>query len=151
VIDFGLLTANTPVIRQAIATITNGNVPGYIVSVSENQPLSTGANAEIPDTVCDIEQSAPCTTTQASPWNTNTSYGFGYNMTGLTVPQDFRAPEYFRPFPATRRNEQASIIMQSQARKVSDSAAMNLRVVISQNQPVGQYRNVLSFTALAGI
>ena len=64
---------------------------------------------------------------------------------------DFEKEGFYRPFPATRRNEQAAVIMQSQARKVKDEANMTLRLNISREQPVGVYKNVISFTAIAGM
>ena len=151
VVDFGTLLPNTPVEKQILITIANGDVPGYQVKVSENQPLATLVGAEIPDTACDSGTGNPCTKAQASLWTGSGTYGFGYHLTGKTVPTDFEKEGYYRPFPATRRNEPHILIMESKARKVADTATMTVRVNVSPNQPVGQYRNVLSFTALAGI
>ncbi len=148
VVDFGTLIPNNPVEKSLRITISNGNATGYTVRVSENQPLMTLAGAEITDTVCDAKK--PCSLTQAAFWGNNQT-GFGYHMTGRTIPQDFGKDDFYRPFPATRRNEQPALIMQSQAKRVIDQANMTLRVHIDQNQPVGQYRNVLSFSALVGI
>ncbi len=150
VVDFGSLLPNVPIEKQLTIKIENGNVPGYIVKVAENQPLSTSVGSEILDTACDTAKN-PCTTSQASEWIKNTTYGFGYRMTGMTVSTDFAKDGFYRPFPATRRNEQAAVIMQSKARKVKDEANMTLRLNISPEQPVGVYKNVLSFTAIAGI
>lgn len=150
-IDFGTLTPNTPVEKQILISIANGDVPGYNVKMSENQPLGTTVGAEIPDTACDGGTGDPCTKAQASLWTGNGAYGFGYRIEGKTVPVDFEKEGYYRPFPATRRNEPQALIMESKARKVADTATMTVRVNVSPNQPVGQYRNVLSFTALAGI
>lgn len=151
VVDFGNLNPNIPVAKTVQITIANGDTNGYSVRASENQPLTTSAGAEILDATCDGGKTGICTQTQAAKWASNGSYGFGYRMAGLTVPKDFGTDGFFRPFPATRRNEQPILIMQSQAKKVTDTATMTMRVNIDFNQPVGQYRNVISFTALAGI
>ena len=151
VIDFGNLTPETPVERTLKIKIGNGNAAGYLVTVSENQPLSTSVEAVIPDTSCDSAAGEPCTAKQASLWTKNTNYGFGYRMAGLTVPVDYTRENYYRPFPSSKRSDQPIPIMQSEAKKVIDDAIMTLKVNIGPNQPVGQYRNVLSFTALAGI
>lgn len=151
VVDFGTLTPNNPIDKTLRITISNGNATGYTVRVSENQPLTTLAGAEITDTVCDPPAGGPCTLTQAAKWSQNSTYGFGYKISGRTIPQDFNKDNFFRPFPATRRNETPALIMQTQAKKVVDQATMTLRVNVNQNQPVGQYRNVLSFSALVGI
>lgn len=150
VVDFGNLLPNVAMEKTVEIAIANGNVPGYIVKAAENQPLSTSVGSEIPDTVCDLPDK-PCTTAAASSWVKNTTYGFGYRLSGMTVPIDFGKEGYFRPFPATRRNEQPALIMQSQAAKVTDKATMTLRLAIGREQPVGLYRNVISFTAIAGI
>lgn len=151
VADFGNLTPNNPVERSLRITIGNGNATGYSVRVSENQPLSTLAGAEIADTVCNSGKDGACTIISAAKWSDNSSYGFGYKISGRTIPQDFNKESFYRPFPATRRNENPILIMQSAAKKVVDQATMTLRINIGPNQPVGQYRNVLSFSALVGI
>ncbi|OIO12946.1 hypothetical protein COV53_04765 [Candidatus Gottesmanbacteria bacterium CG11_big_fil_rev_8_21_14_0_20_37_11] len=148
-VDFGALTANSPMEKSIQITIKNGDVPGYLVKANENQPLSTTAGAEIPDLAC-IEDTI-CTIIKAGKWTGNTTYGFGYRMSGRTVPQDYSNASYFRPFPASRRNELSAVIMETKARKVTDQAEMKLRLNVSPQQPVGQYRNVLTFSALAGI
>ena len=150
VVDFGTLSPKIPVEKTIRITISNGNMPGYTVRVSENQPLATTAGAEIPDTVCD-EGKNPCTYSNASEWSKNSTFGFGFRMAGRTVPVDFAKINFYRPFPATRRGEQSILIMQSGAKKVVDQATMTLKVNISKTQPVGQYKNVLSFTAMGGI
>lgn len=150
-IDFGELKPQTPIEKTLKITISNGNAVGYSVKVAENQPLSTLAGAEIPDTFCDGGKTGNCTYRQGAPWIKRNTYGFGFRVLGKTTPPDFQKENFFRPFPATRRNEPPIIIMQSQAKKVTDQATMTLKVNISPNQPVGQYRNVLSFTALVGI
>lgn len=149
-LDYGDLTPNAPKEKEITMSIVTGNFPGYSVRAIENLPPTTTALAEILDTVCDAPQS-PCTAIQGALWIKNSTYGFGYRLSGRTVPQDFYKDGIYRPFPASRRNEQPVLVMQSQAKKVKDSATMNVKINIGPNQPVGQYRNVLSFTALAGI
>lgn len=150
VVDFGVLTPNMPIEKNLTIYISNGDVTGYSIKASENQPLETTAGAEIPDTVCDSSGN-PCTQTQSARWTANNTYGFGYRMAGLTIPKDFNKEGYYRPFAASRRNESAITVMESQARKVKDTGLMTLRLNTSPSQPVGQYQNVISFIALAGI
>lgn len=152
-VDFGTLTPNIPVEKEVRISISNGNSIGYTVKVAQNQPLTTSVGAEIPDTVCDPPEAlqSPCTKTTASLWKLNTSYGFGYKMNGKTISKDLLKDNYYRPFASTRKNEQPNIIMESHAKKVVDQSTMTLKLVVSQNQPVGQYKNVISFTAMVGI
>lgn len=152
IVDFGTIMPQIPLEKKIRITIANGNTPGYSVRVSQNQKLATLAGAEIPNTICDTEtKNPPCTVAQASKWIKNTTYGFGYRMEGKTVPQEFLKDNLYRPFPSTKLGEQASIIMKTQAKKVVDQGNMTLRLNVDKSQPVGQYRNVLSFTAMAGI
>lgn len=152
-VDFGALSPNMPVEKEVRISISNGNSTGYTVKVAQNQPLSTSVGAEIPDTVCDPPAGleSPCSKTTAAKWTDNTSYGFGYKMNGKTISKDLIKDNYFRPFAATRKNEQPNLIMESHAKKVVDQSTMTLRLVVSPNQPVGQYKNVISFTAMVGI
>ncbi len=149
-VDFGILSPNIPVQKEVRVSISNGNATGYNVKVAQNQPLSTSVAAEIPDTVCDTN-SNPCIKTIASLWKQNASYGLGYKVSGKTVTKDLLADNYYRPFAATRKNEQPTLFLESHAKKVVDQATMTLRLVVGPNQPVGQYRNVITFTAMVGI
>lgn len=151
IIDFGILTPDSPVLRQATIKISNGNVPGYTVKVSENQPPSTNANATIPDTLCDGVPNNVCSPKKAANWTNLLAYGFGYRMDGKTVPKEFIKDGVFRSYSASTRKEGPEIIMQTQARKVVDTATMTLKINVGRAQPVGQYHNVISFVALAGI
>ena len=151
IIDFGLLTPDLPVVKSLQLTIANGDVLGYQVAVSENQPLSTTAQAEIADTVCDAENDIPCSAGKSAKWIDNKSYGLGYHVFAKTAPQDFADDNSFRPFPSSSRNETQVVILQSQSKNVKDSALMTVKVNIGPNQPVGNYRNVINFTAVAGI
>ena len=153
-VDFGLLVPNIPVEKEVRISISNGNATGYNVKVAQNQSLSTSVGAEIPDTICDTKQPAggqPCNNTSASQWIMNSSYGFGYKLAGKTVSTDLVKDNYYRPFAQTRKNEQAAMILESHAKKVVDQATMTLRLVVGPNQPVGQYKNVITFTAMVGI
>jgi hypothetical protein len=148
-IDFGELKPKNPVEQNLTLTISNGNVPGYTVKVSESQPLSTSLGAEIPDTRCDPK--TPCTPEKAAEWQNDAIYGLGYRMTGSATPLDFSRGYLYRSFPAILRNEKPATIMKSRAKKVTDMAGMSIKVNIPKEQPVGQYKNILIFTAIAGI
>lgn len=149
VADFGDLAPNFPVERPLQLTVKNGNSPGYTVDVIANTPLSTGMDAVIADTSCNKEYG--CTVKNARQWTKNTAYGFGYRMTGKAVPKDFTQDNFYRPFPNLKNNDEAAVVMQSAAKKVTDISEMRLKANIGPDQPVGQYRNTLIFTAVAGI
>lgn len=151
IIDFGLLKPDAPVEKSLHLTIVNGDVLGYRVSVSENQSLSTAAQAEIADTLCDADNEKPCSIGKSAKWIDTKTYGLGYHVFAKTAPQDFADDNFFRPFPALSRNEPPRVILESQSKNIKDSALMTVKVNIGPNQPVGNYRNIISFTAVAGI
>lgn len=148
-IDFGSLLPNIPVEKSLIIGVTTGNFPGYTVSVAENHPLKTLLEAEIPDSSCNSD--SPCSPNQAGIWSGSGKPGFGYHMDGKTVTKDFAQSSSFRPFAAVSQNIHHALIMQSNAKKVSDNATMTIKVLVDQNQAVGQYKNMLQFTALIGL
>lgn len=151
VVDFGTIYPNNFVQRKVKLSISNGNTNGYNVTAAENQPLSTSVGAEIPDTACDAASGYICTIVKANRWTDLISYGLGYSISGKTVPQDFSKANFFRPFPSLNRNEKPVQIMQSTAKKAVDQAAMTVKLNVSRQQPVGLYRNIISYTAIAGI
>ncbi len=150
VVDFGTLIPNTPLEKTLQITVSNGDVPGYNISVAEDHELSTLAAATIANTSCN-RANQPCTVNKASRWDDAGIYGFGYNLVGNTVARDFTDKSYFRPFANLSQKESPAQIMISQQRKVIDQSVMTLKLNISSDQSVGQYRNTLNFTAVAGI
>lgn len=150
VVNFGNLTASQPVEKTVVLTIANSDIPGYTVQVSENQPLSTLAAATIVDTRCDATPT-PCTALNPAAWVKNITYGFGYRMDGPTAPDSFAGKDLYAPFSVAMRNEQPVTVLASKAAKVRDQAVMTFKLNVDANQPVGQYRNIISFIALTGI
>lgn len=150
VVDFGTLSANTPLEKTLQITVSNGDVPGYNISVAEDHELSTLASATIPDVSCN-NTDQPCTVNKAVKWDDAGIYGFGFNLVGNTIARDFTDKSYFRPFANLSHKESPAQIMISQQRKVIDQSVMTLKLNISPDQAVGQYRNTINFTAVAGI
>ncbi len=72
-IDFGPLTATTPVIRTANLKTIGDN---YYLKAYEEQKLKSG-NQLIPDTTCD---DGVCNEARSSIWKNNLTYGFGYRL-----------------------------------------------------------------------
>lgn len=150
VVDFGTLSPNSPTEKTLQITISNGDVPGYSISVAEDHELSTSAQATIPDTSCNrIDQ--PCNINKALRWDDAGIFGFGYNLAGSSVARDFTDKTYYRPFANLSQKESPVQIMISQQKKVIDQSVMTLKLNISSDQAVGQYRNTINFTAVAGI
>ena len=150
-LNFGLLTPNQSVYKNITLTVGSGNFPRYSVTTSQNQPLTTEAGAQIPDTLCDALKNRLCNINKSSQWKEKQSYGFGFNIKGQTVPKDFNKEENYRPFSSLSKKESAVLIMESAEKKVSHTAAIKLKLHVSPQQSVGIYQNQLNFTLSPGI
>ena len=151
ILNFGSLTPNKPVTDNLIITVGSGNFPGYTIYVAQNKQLSTEAGAQIPNTLCDAFKNKICNIDKGNEWSENTSYGFGYNIQGQTVPININKSYIFRPFASLAVKENPVIIMQSHESKTSHSAGMIVKLNVSKDQPVGIYENSLIFNVLPGI
>lgn len=149
-IDFGSLYPNLPEEKSIYIKVKTGDTVGFTVRTIENYPLKTAFQAVIPDTHCD-ENINPCLINRSAPWLKNVSYGFGYRMAGSAIVAGFENASHYRSFPALSRNEGAVPIMQQSGKKITAEAVMTVRLNIGPNQPVGDYSNSISFSALSGI
>ena len=150
-VNFPSLVPNLPQTRDLLITVKSGNFPGFAVYLAEDKQLSSETNAVIPDTVCNAAKDAPCNKDSAGLWNLSDSYGFGYQLEGKKIPEDFKKPGFFRPFASLNKNELASLIMETAEQNSEQNARMILKINVSRTQPVGIYSNNLNFTALPGI
>lgn len=143
-IDFGTLTPGVPSTQTNTLTVSVGGAGGYTVKVSENNPLKSAANATIPDTTCD---NGACSETTAGVWTQNTTYGFGFNMSGTDIPADFVNASYYRQFADRSLGETAQTIMAGTNVGRNKQATITYKVNISSTQAAGKYQNILSFVA----
>jgi len=154
-VNFGNLTPGTPETRTATLTVKAGGAGGYSVKAQENHPLQiVGSATYIPNTSCD---SGTCNKTQAQLWTLNSTYGFGFNMTGDDVPSDFVNSNYFRPFANAAASEDPAIVMAktqvtwnypNNAWPWESQATITYKVNVSGTQPAGTYTNIVKFTAI---
>ncbi|MCS6956298.1 MAG: hypothetical protein NZM02_00420 [Patescibacteria group bacterium] len=145
-INLGTLLPNTPVTATTVLTIYFGSAGQYQVTAAESHPLKTLANNIIPDTNCN-GGSETCTESIAKIWNSNSAYGFGYNMSGDDIPSDFDSSSKFRPFPDLSSSENPAVIMSSNNVGKNRQATMTFKVNISPLQPVGSYQTIINFVA----
>lgn len=143
-IDFGSLTPGTPVTQTNTLTVSVGGAGGYTIKVKENNPLKSITNTTIPDTLCDNNA---CSETTAGPWIQNTTYGFGFNMSGDDIPSDFLNSTYFRQFADQSAGESPQIIMGGPNVGRNKQATVTYKVNISPTQAAGTYQNILTFIA----
>lgn len=144
-INFGSLTPETPSTDSSTIIVSAGGAGGYSVKASENNPLQTeGGSNTIIDTLCDTT----CSETTAGSWTSNTKYGFGFNMSGDDVPTDFTNSNYFRQFADRDSAENPAVIMSSVNVGRERTATITYKVNVSNVQPAGVYRNIITFTAI---
>jgi len=150
-IAFGQLTANNPQILTNTLTVSAGGAGGYQVLAFENHPLKSASENYIPDVLGD---NGDITETTASAWSLDTTYGFGFRMTGDDVPDDFSHPDCdpdcFRQFadPTASPPEEPQIVMSSNDVVRQSEATVSYKVNISGDQEAGHYQNQIIFMAI---
>ncbi len=145
-INFGMLQPNTPLINSNIKlTVALGGNGQYSITAGQATPLQTLAgDNRIDDTSCD--GSNPCTIKYAKTWQSNTTYGFGYNLSGDDIPSDF-ITNYYRPFVDMSSDNQSIEIMGGiniskyvfNSDRNTKQATLTLKVNISPIQSSGIY------------
>lgn len=146
-INFGPLVPNNPSLLSNILTVTTGSAYGYSVKTIEDHPLrQPDGSTTIPDTSCDLI--SPCTPTDASPWTSNTSYGFGYNIQGDDVDvTDFVNSTYYRSFPIQNIDVPSTIIMNRAGVATHSAATVTYKINIPSSQKAGVYQNNIQYIA----
>lgn len=145
-INFGTLTPNSPVTGTANLTVHFDDVGNYQVTAIEDGPLKTQSGNVIPDTTCN-GGGYTCSELVSKVWNSTSSYGFGYNITGDDVPGDFIDNTYFRPFPDQTAAEPPVTIMTNNNVKKNRQSIVTFKTNISSVQPAGSYQTIISFVA----
>ena len=145
-LDFGILTADTPKTLTNTLTISAGGAGGYQITAFENHPLKSASNNFIPDTLGDNGEASEST---ASAWIEDTTYGFGFNMSGNDIPDDFTDNTYFRQFadPTASPSENPKIVMSSSAVTRQSEATASYKLNISGTQAAGRYQDQIIFIA----
>ena len=143
-IPFGSLTPQTAKTDTSTLTVSSGGAGGYQVTAKENIPLTNQSSDTIPDTLCDA---GTCSQTAAGIWTQNTTYGFGYNMSGNDIPAAFVDSTYFKQFADASAPEASQIVMSSANVGRTRQSTITYKVNVSNVQPAGTYRNIITFTA----
>lgn len=144
-VNFGHLVPQTPSTVASTLTVASGGAGGYQVKASENNPLKISSSGRtIPNTNCNTS----CTNTAAGVWDSNSKYGFGFNMTGNDIPADFTDLTYFRPFADRSVSESPQIVMSSIYVGAGRQATVTYKVNISGVQTAGVYNNIITYTAI---
>jgi len=150
-LDYGLLNSNTPETLTNILTISAGGAGGYQITALENHPPQSASSNYIADVLGDNGDISEET---ASVWTQNTTYGFGFKMSGDDIPADFSDPacdpNCFRQFADRSASppEEAQIIMSSSDVTEESEATASYKINISGLQEAGLYQNQIIFIAV---
>ena len=145
-IVFGSLVPGTPSTATNDLTISAGGATGWQVLAFEDHLLRSEASDDIDDTSCD----SSCTRTSAGLWTQNTTYGFGFNMSGEYISSDFTTSDHYRPFSDYATYAEAVEIMTSTTATSSATATVTYKVNIDSSQEAGNYQNSVNFIAVPG-
>lgn len=143
-INFGVVLPENPSSLNSVLTVSAGGAGGYKVTARESDYLKTSGDKEIVDTNCD----SGCSMSSAGVWILNTSYGFGYSMSGDDIPADFVDSTYFRRFANFALGEPDQVVMSSSKVGKNRIATITYKVNIPGAQEAGQYQNNILFTAI---
>lgn len=150
-IDFGKITPGEPLIRTTNLSVSTGDASGFVVFVSENEPLSNSSGATIPDTTCDTGN---CSEGIAGTWASPLTYGFGYrcdNINGISCMQSFNNLGYFKSFPNAAMNENSQYVMQAEANTSPYTSQITYKLNIPGTQSPGVYQNTTQYIALPSL
>ena len=145
-IAFGSLVPGTPSTATNDLTISAGGASGWQVLAFEDHPLRSETSDDIDDTSCD----SSCSRTSAGLWTQNTTYGFGFNMSGEYISSDFASSDYYRPFSDFETYSEAVEIMISTTATSSATATVTYKVNVDNDQEAGNYQNSVNFIAVPG-
>ena len=161
-VNLGSLIPNTSATSAITLTVSAGGAGGYQITAIEDYSLQTLSGAsEIPDTPCDSGTS--CDKSNANLWTSNTTYGFGYNMSGQDIPVDFINSNYYRPFANAANTpipDDPEIVMSSTkvtmptgtptpapASERTHESTVTFKANIDPIQEAGSYQTVIRFRA----
>lgn len=124
--------AATNVAAQQISTTTNAAY-GYTVTLQENQILTDASSSTIPNVT-------------AGTWTTNTTTGFGVNVTsGDYNSALFTSNSVYEPIPVLGSSPITLATKSSATSSSGDSEYVNFQLGVTAAQPAGTYTNNLDY------
>lgn len=164
-IDLGSLVHDQFFNDSADLTVSFGAAGNYQVTAVEEGQLSTvDGSATIDDTGCN--RGTSCDEISAGAWDSTSSYGFGYKMSGEDIPSTFTQAgcdnNCYRRFPdilTTPTPESPAVIMNSSGvtltlnskpKDIYHSSTITFQVNAKPDQASGSYQTVINFVATPG-
>lgn len=146
-IDLGEIAPNTHNSDSNTLTISTAGAGGYTVYAYEQNELKhTDGNASIANTNCN----SGCSISSAGVWTDQSKPGFGFNMDGHDIPNDFIDASYFRPFANIANSEPMQVVMQSNNIANNRQATVTYKAGIAGDQAAGNYATTIAFVAVPG-
>lgn len=146
-VNFGTVLPSTIYTDTNVLTVHAGGAYGYVIKAIEDKLLTSSGSTTIPNTTCN--PALTCSTSDATPWTSTLSYGFGYNMSGDdTDTADFTGSTFFRPFPANTLAQNPVTIMSKSGVTRASVATVTYQLIVSPTQPAGTYHNIIQYLAI---
>jgi hypothetical protein len=146
-LNMGNVSPNTPAKVSSTVSVAGGRTV-YQVLLSEVDGLHKLSGETIADTSCDSDKK--CTQFIAGVWNSISSYGLGYSLSGQDIPDDFMNTDYFRPFSSEKKSPQPTIIMTGNDKTDERHSNIIVKTVLTPIQADGTYETTLNFIAVPG-
>ncbi len=156
-INLGTLTPGVHNTGSNYITINTRGAGGYTIYTYEQYPLThQGGLNFIEDTTCDVGYT--CYPDQAQPWQTESTPGFGYNVSGDNVETDLTTSNpncltdtyCFRPFANAAEGASMQPIMSSDAIANNERGDIIYKAGIEGGQAAGRYETGIVFVAVPG-
>lgn len=128
---------------DVIVSVDGDERVGFLVYAIQKNQLESSTNDTIPPTICNGTPDI-CTISNAQIWNNPQSVGFGYNLQGRFVPEDFISSEYFRPFPLGEPMRLAEHVFPIS----TEHHTLKMRIKTTPSQPSGAYHTTIEIIAI---
>lgn len=144
-INFGTMSPNTFYTGSNTITVGTNAIHGYNLYAQENYDMENLSNNSLT-----IPAFTGSSTTDAVVWTTNTTNGFGYNVTGTDAAVDFYGATYYRAFDASAAHMIAFTTSPTvnNGTTVGDTTTINYQVSIPTTQAAGTYQNTITYSAV---
>ncbi|MBI4225503.1 hypothetical protein HY612_00125 [Candidatus Roizmanbacteria bacterium] len=134
---------------ELILSLSTANELDYFVTLIQEYPLKNFSGQTIPATSCD-GGGIICSLSKASPWTSQSAYGFGYSLSGVNVDSDFINNTYFRSMPNQNNGDSPTVIMAKKGKSSDAEAKITFKLNPPPSQPAGTYETIIDFVAIPG-
>lgn len=143
-LDLSTNLPGIPVLRNVAIAVDVGSSSSYQLSLFVDRQLTNSRGEEIAPTSCDKN----CTINRSGVWKKAGSLGLGYNIKGSDAPADFVNENFYRPFPAKKRNQDDMVVMSGKGIAKESQANLTVKANLTSDQTGGVYTNKIYLIAL---